>query len=90
MNSVTKDFLVSPSVKMLTSPKCLTTSFSKEIKGNYTNYFKSTKSGIFSSPNAKEEGNHKIHRSHSGTKWSKEKDSVLGINGQEIHEELNM
>ncbi len=74
--------MTSPSVKKLTSPKCLSSSFSKEVKSNYTNYFKSAKNGgMFASPNGKEDGQAKVLRSHSGSKRSRSREKEGNFDG---------
>jgi len=73
MSNLSKEFLTSPNLKKFTSPKCLSSSFSKDVKGNYNNYFKSNKNGVFMSPKSSKEEGQRVLRSHSGSKWSKEK-----------------
>ncbi len=74
MNNSNSQFMTSPGIKKPASPKCLSSSFSKEVKGNYNNYFRSNKNAIFSSPSKNEESNtdRKSLRSDSGSKRDKE------------------
>lgn len=48
-----KNIMMSPAgIKKVSSPKCLSSSFSKDVKNSYNNYFKSAKAGnaAFMSP----------------------------------------
>ncbi len=75
MNSSNSQFMTSPGPgnKKPASPKCLSSSFSKEVKNSYNNYFRSNKNSIFSSPAKNEESNtdRKSMRSDSETKRDK-------------------
>ena len=84
MNNLSKEFLTSPNIKRLTSPKCLTSSYSKDVKSSYNNYFRSVKSGgVFMSPKSSKEEGQRVLRSHSGSKlMSREKEQCNNNDGE--------